>query len=167
MADSPSMARKRARSPQPSLLTAALWDLVRRHIGEGTIRLMQVRDCWPRIAGVGLEAHTWPAAVAGDTLIVHVHDSQWLHELTYMRQDLLRKLAALAPMARLRTLKLRLGEVPPVAGRRLPDDPWVPPLPPPRLSPEPDAATREALDAVTDPELKQIIAGARIMLGRG
>ncbi len=160
------MARARARVPDPSPLAATLWDLVRRHIGDETIRLMQVRLVWPRIAGAGLEAHTWPAAIAGDTLVVHVHDSQWLHELTYMRQDLLRKLATLAPLSRLRTLKLRLGDVPPVAGRVLPETPRPAPLPPPRLSAEPDAATREALDAVTDPELKQIIAGARIMLGR-
>ena len=32
--------------------------------------------------------------------------------------------------------------------------------------PEPDEATRRALDAVSDPELKQILAGARVMLGR-
>ena len=166
MADSLEMARPRARSPGPSPLTTALWDLVRRHVGEDTIRLMQVREVWPRVAGAGLEAHTWPATVAGDTLVVHVHDSQWLHELTYMRQDLLRRLAALAPLGRLRALKLRLGEVPPVAGRALPESPRAAPLPPPRLSAEPDAATQEALAAVADPELKQIIAGARIMLGR-
>lgn len=132
-----------------------------------TIRLMQVRDVWPRIAGERFEVHTWPAAIAGETLVVHVHDSQWLHELTYMRQDLLRRLEALAPTTALRAVKLRLGQVPPVAGRRLPEPPRAPPLPPPRLAPEPDEATRRALEAVADPELKQIIAGARIMLGRG
>jgi hypothetical protein len=128
---------------------------------------MQVRDVWPRIAGERFEVHTWPAAITGETLVVHVHDSQWLHELTYMRQDLLRRLEALAPNTALRALKLRLGQVPPVAGRRLPEPPRPAPLPPPRLAPEPDDATRRALEAVADPELKQIIAGARIMLGRG
>jgi predicted nucleic acid-binding Zn ribbon protein len=160
------MARARARNLAPSPLSAALWELVRRHVGDDTIRLMQVREVWPRVAGAGLEAHSWPAAIAGDVLIVHVHDSQWLHELTYMRQDLLRKLGELCAAARLRNLRLRLGEVPPVATRRLPESPRPAPLPPPRLSAEPDEATRRALDAVSDPELKQIIAGARVMLGR-
>ena len=81
---------------------------------------MQVREVWPRVAGPNLEAHAWPAAVASDTLIVHVHDSQWLHELTYMRQDLLRRLQALVPTAELAVLRLRLGEVIPVAQRHLP-----------------------------------------------
>jgi predicted nucleic acid-binding Zn ribbon protein len=143
-----------------------MWELVRRHVGADTIRLMQVRDAWPRVAGPNLEAHAWPAAIAGDALIVHVHDSQWLHELNYMRQDLLRRLQALAPQAELGNLRLRLGEVVPVAERRLPEPIRPTPLPPPPLSPEPDEATRRALDAVHDPELKQILAGARIMLGR-
>ena len=119
-----------------------------------------------RVAGAHLEAHAWPAAIAGGTLIVHVHDSQWLHELTYLRQDLLRRLQALAPAAELGALRLRLGEVLPVAERPQPEPIRWTPLPPPRLSPEPDEETRRALDAVHDPELKQILAGARIMLGR-
>ena len=160
------MARSRAHKIGASPLAAMLWDLVRRHVGPDTIRLMQVRDVWPRVAGPNLEAHTWPTAVTGETLVVHVHDSQWLHELQYMRQDLLRRLHALAPAAALRLLKLRLGEVPPVSQRRAQETSHPAPLPPPRLSPEPDEATRRALDAVLDPELKQILAGARIMLGR-
>ena len=163
------MARARTRPRAPSPLAAALWELVRRHVGDDTIRLMQVRELWPRIAGAGataLEAHSWPVGVSGELLTVHVHDSQWLHELTYMRQDLLRKLAQLAPGGAVRNLRMRLGEVPPVAGRRLQEAPRPAPLPAPRLSAEPDEATRRALDAVADPELKQLIAGARIMLGR-
>jgi predicted nucleic acid-binding Zn ribbon protein len=163
------MARARTRPRAPSPLAAALWELVRRHVGDDTIRLMQVRELWPRIAGAGataLEAHSWPVGVSGELLTVHVHDSQWLHELTYLRQDLLRRLGELAPDTRLRSLRLRLGEVPPLATRRPPETPLPPPLPPPSFPPEPDAATREALDAVVDPELKQLIAGARIMLGR-
>lgn len=140
---------------------------MRLHVAVDTIALLHVRDVWPRVAGPALEARTWPAAVHGETLVVHVHDSQWLHELTYMRQDLLRKLQALAPSTRLTGLRLRLGEVPLVSQRTTPDPtPPPPPLAPARLSPEPDLATRAALDAVADPELKQILAGARVMLGR-
>jgi hypothetical protein len=142
--------------------------VVRQHVAVDTVTLMQVRDAWPHVAGAALEARTWPAAVHGETLVVHVHDNQWLHELTYLRQDLLRRLQALAPSARLTALRLRLGEVPPVSQRRAPEPPPPPPpLAPPRLSAEPDAATRAALDAVAYPELKQLMAGARVMLGRG
>lgn len=161
------MARPRARSPVPSPLAAALWELVRRHVGPDMIRLMQVRDVWPRVAGARFEVHTWPASIAGETLVVHVHDSQWLHELTYMRQDLLRRLTELVPASAPKVLRLRLGEVVPLAARRAEEPaPLPPPLPYPHFSAEPDEATRRALDAVADPELKQIIAGARIMLGR-
>ncbi|MBL9100833.1 MAG: DUF721 domain-containing protein [Myxococcales bacterium] len=171
MACSPRLPFPRAKRPRraaPLQLTEAIWELVRRHVDVETVALVQVRDVWPRVAGAHLEARTWPAAVHGETLVVHVHDNQWLHELTYMRQDLLRRLQALAPTTRLTALRLRLGDVPPVAQRRPADLSPPPPRPlaPPHFSPEPDAATRAALDAVVDPELKQILAGARVMLGR-
>jgi hypothetical protein len=158
---------KRPRRAAPEQLSAAIWAVVRQHVAADTIRLLQMQDLWPQVAGPALAARTWPAALGGDVLVVHVHDSQWLHELTYMRQDLLRRLQALAPGSGLTGLRLRLGEVPPVSQRRAPESPPAPPpLTPPRFSPEPDAATRAALDAVGDPELKQILAGARVMLGR-
>jgi predicted nucleic acid-binding Zn ribbon protein len=168
VAASAQVSRARRRSPGPQPLAAAIWALVRRHVAEDTIRLLHVRDVWSAVAGAGYEAHTWPAAIVGATLIVHVHDHQWLHELTYMRQALLDRLQALAPAAGLMGLRLRLGEVPPVPQRRPPESSLpAPALAPPRFSPEPDAATRAALDAVGDPELQQILAGARVMLGRG
>lgn len=158
---------RRPRRAAPEKLAEAIWAVVRQHVAADTITLLHIRDVWPRVAGDNLEAKTWPAAVHAETLVVHVHDNQWLHELTYMRQDLLQRLQALVPAARLTGLRLRLGEVPPLAQRRLPDAAPPPPkLIPARLSPEPDAATRAALDAVGDPELKQILAGARVMLGR-
>jgi predicted nucleic acid-binding Zn ribbon protein len=158
---------KRRRAVAPTQIAAALWAVVRQHVHGDTIRLLHVQDVWARVAGPQLAARTWPTAVHGDTLIVHVHDSQWLHELTYMRQDLLQRLDVLLPGAAPKLLKLRLGEVLPVAQRPVPESPPPPPkLAPPRFSPEPDAGTRAALDAVADPELKQILAGARVMLGR-
>lgn len=155
--------RRRAVAPQP--LAAAIWSVLRLHVAADTIRLMHVQDAWLAVAGPALAARARPVAVGGDVVVVHVHDSQWLHELTYMRQDLLLRLQSLVPSAGLKGLRLRLGELPPVPQRPAPES-RPPPLAPPRLSPEPDAATRAALDAVADPELKQILAGARVMLGR-
>lgn len=159
---------KRRYAHAPQQIGASLWLVVRQHVHADTIRLLHVQDTWARLAGPQLAARTWPTAVHGDTLIVHVHDSQWLHELTYMRQDLVQRLHSLVPDAvGLKHLKLRLGPVLPVPQRPTPEPPPPPPaLAPPRFSPEPDAGTRAALDAVVDPELKQILAGARVMLGR-
>jgi len=162
-----SAPKRRRRAYAPQQISAAIWTVVRQHVAVDTIRLMHVQDAWANIAGRQLAARTWPTAISGDLLVIHVHDSQWLHELTYMRQDLLQRLDVLLPGAAPKLLKLRLGEVLPVAQRPVPESPPPPPkLAPPQFSPEPDAGTRAALDAVSDPELKQILAGARVMLGR-
>lgn len=164
----PTHRKKRRRAAAPQPLAAAIWSVLGQHIASATIRLLHVQDAWAAVAGPALAARTWPVTVGGDVVVIHVHDSQWLHELTYMRQDLLQRLQTLVPSAGLKGLRLRLGEVLPVPQRRPPDSGPPPPprLAPPRLSSEPDAATRAALDAVADPELKQILAGARVMLGR-
>lgn len=160
-----SAPKRRRRAFAPQQISAAIWAVVRDHVAVDTIRLLHVQDAWRNIAGPQLAARTWPTAISGDLLVIHVHDSQWLHELTYMRQDLLQRLATQLPNAAIKALRLRLGEVPPVTRRPAPEL-GPPRLPPPQFSPEPDAATRAALETVTDPELKQIIAGARVMLGR-
>lgn len=155
--------RSHARGPQP--LGEAAWTLVRTLVPADVIRLMHARAAWERVGVPWLRGRAFPVAVVRDELIVHVLDSQYHHELMYLRQELLHKLQALAPAARLARLRLRLGEFPP---------PLAPPPPePPRprrtapiLPPEPSPATADALQAVADPELRQAIAGARVMLGR-
>lgn len=151
----------RTRGPQP--LGDVVWSLVRTIIPDHAIRLALVRSAWERLGLAWLQGKAYPAAIYKDELVVAVEDSQYHHELTYSRQELLHKLRELVPEARLGRLRLRLGVVPP-GSAPAPERPRAPPKA--ILPPEPGAETREALHAVADPELRQAIAGARIMLGR-
>lgn len=154
--------RSFARGPQP--VGEAVWKLVRSIVPDHLIRLMHVRDAWERLNLPWLRGRAYPLAVIRDELIVVVEDSQYHHELMYSRDDLLHKLQQLAPEAKLGRLRFRLGPVPPPSPR--PVAPPAPVLPRPRLPAEPGAVTCRALDEVADPELRQAIAGARVMLGR-
>lgn len=111
-----------------------------------------------------LRGRAYPLAVVKDEVIVVVEDSQYHHELMYSRDELLHKLQQLAPDARLGRLRFRLGVVPPAGPRpaALP----APPSGPPPMSAEPSDGTSRALADVVDPELRQAIAGARVLLGR-
>lgn len=154
--------RRRPNVPgRPVRIGPAVWSLVRSHVPEDTIRVLRLREVWPRVAGRALATHAWPSAVHGDELVIDVKDSQWLHELTYMRQAILQKLAALRVDVPVRTLRLRLAsrDRPPMP-RPLP----VPPAPPPRPDPldEPvEPATVAAIEALHDAELRDVIAAAR------
>lgn len=160
------MARRPRRSfaRGPQLAGAAVWKLVKSIVPDHLIRLMHARDAWERLNLPWLRGRAYPLAVIRDELIVVVEDSQYHHELMYSREDLLHKLQQLAPEAKLARLRFRLGAVPSPGPR-----PAAPP-PPVRVRPslpaEPNEATCRALADVADPELRQAIAGARVMLGR-
>lgn len=126
--------------------------------------LLQVREVWPRIAPGRLQTRTWPAAVSGGELVVHVHDNQWLHELNYLRKELEDNLRAACPRLGIERIRLRLGSVErPVPASEAPPRPATPRA---RMTEEPDRGTLEALETVRDPELKQLMARTRVMLGR-
>lgn len=153
--------RSFARGPQP--LADAIWRLIKTIVPEYAIRLMHARDAWERLNLPWLRGRAYPLAVIRDELIIVVEDSQYHHELMYSRHELLHKLQELAPAARLERLRFRLGPVP------LPLPPVTAPvrvIPPPSMSAEPGEPTCRALAEVDDPELRQAIAGARVMLGR-
>lgn len=154
--------RSFTRGPKP--LADAIWRLVKTIVPDHVIRLMHVRDAWERLNLPWLRGRAYPLAVIRDELVVVVEDSQYHHELMYSRHELLHKLQQLAPAARLEGLRFRLGPVPPT-----PPSP-APPPPPARTSAtlpaEPGESTCIALSGVVDPELRQAIAGARVMLGR-
>ncbi|PCC75117.1 Protein of unknown function [Nannocystis exedens] len=154
--------RSFARGPQP--LADAVWKLVKTIVPDHMIRLVHVRAAWERMGMPWLRGRAYPLAVVRDEVIVVVEDSQYHHELMYSRDDLLHKLQQLAPEARLTGLRFRLGAVPP-PGPRNPAQPAKAPGPPP-MTAEPSEATSRALSSVADPELRQAIAGARVMLGR-
>ena len=168
VACSRAMARRRRRRNirgRPRPISDGIWNWIRSYVPSDKIRLYQLRDVWPQVAGEALASHAWPEAVSGHEAIIAVHDSQWLHELTYMRQALIGKLTELAPNTDLKSVRLRLArrERPPPA----PFEPKVifpdraPPLPA-----QPSDGTAAAIHAVTDPDLREAIAAARIVLSQ-
>jgi hypothetical protein len=124
------------------------------------LRLTRVQIAWPTIAPGRLREVAWPAALASGTLTVHVLDNQWLHELMYMRAELLERVQKSCPAARIEALRLRVGPMP-----ELPRE--APPRPDPRaptLPPEPAPETIAALKAIGDSALRQTMANARMAL---
>lgn len=136
------------------------WREVLATVPRERVELARLQNAWPRLVPRHLQEVAWPAGLSSGRLYVHVTDNQWLHELTYLRQDLLAKLRRACPSAGLQDLRLRVGEVelapPPVPVR----DPVVPGLPR-----EPERATIEAMEAIEDAALRDAIAAARLALG--
>ncbi len=124
------------------------------------LRLTRLQIAWAEIVGPRLSAVAWPGALRGTQLIVYVRDTQWQHELVYMKDQLLQRLGEACTACPVASLRFRVGEIPPPA-------PEAPPPPPPdivELSAEPAPDTIEALGRVDDEALRKLMASARMAL---
>lgn len=158
------MARRDRRRPKHAAKVERAGDLanraVRSMVPTDQIRLARIQIAWGAAIAPHIQRVAWPAAVRGDTLVLHVIDNQWLHELSYLRADLLARLGA-AGIEGISDLRPRVGPV-----DELPPAPPPAPPPEPPLPAEPERDTIAAMSAVEDPDLRQAIAKARLALGR-
>jgi len=135
---------------------------LRKLVPDERLTLTRLQLAWSQHVPVRVQKVAWPAAMGrGGSLILHVVDNQWLHELSYLRHDLLGKLRRGCPSARIEDLRFVVGEV-----EVLPPPERPPPPPPPVLSAEPERSTIDAMESVDDPTLRQAIANARLALGK-
>ena len=81
-------------------LEATTWGVVRKCVPQGLIRVEQLAARWDLIATRRLAAHIWPVGFEKDDLVLHASDSNWLHELNYLKDDLLRRIRAHDPKVR-------------------------------------------------------------------
>lgn len=136
------------------------WREVFATVPRDRIILARLQIAWPTVVPRHLQEVAWPARLSAGRLVVHVDDNQWLHELTYMRRDLLERLRRLVPKAKLRELRLRVGPVEITPPPEPVPEPDVPGLPP-----EPERETIDAMEAIDDARLRDAVATARLALG--
>lgn len=155
------MARRKRKNHGRAVRAADLaWREVFATVPRDRIALARLQSAWPGIVPRHLQEVAWPARLSRGRLVVHVDDNQWLHELTYMRSDLLARLKRACPSARLSDLRLRVGEVEVTPPPEPVPEPDVPGLPT-----EPERATIDAMEAIDDARLRDAVACARLALG--
>ena len=160
-------AQKKPRRRGRVELANVVDEVIRLHVPEEVQRLSRIRNLWIRLFPVSFADHVWPMLVAGGRLVVHVQDSQWLHEMAYWRQEVVTRLRAAWPEVGIEIIEAYVGPLPPLLERRPPPPPEPPPVDrTPALDPEVPPETLAALNAVQDPKLRDALAQARMMLGK-
>jgi hypothetical protein len=127
---------------------------------DSDFRLVCVQMAWPRIAVPSIEYVAWPARIHQDRLTLHVLDNQWLHELSYMRFDLLQRVQEQCRECKIADVRFVVGPVPAPtsAARKIPELRF-------ELPAEPSVDTLDALRSIGDNELRHAMANARQALG--
>lgn len=86
-----------------------LLDQYRSNSSGGILHLIRV---WKNTVGAPISDNAKPFAVKGRLLLVHVSSSAWLHQLHFLKTDLLEKLnLALQKNQRIEDIKFKIGSV--------------------------------------------------------
>lgn len=92
-------------TPLGSVLRSIL-DECRSTSGGGIVNLVQV---WEDMVGSPIRENAKPFAVNGSTLLVHVSSSAWMHQLQFLKADLLETLNRGLTDQQIRDIKFKIG----------------------------------------------------------
>ena len=93
-------------------LSSILEGLARRLGLESKLLESRLRRNWGSIVGEPIASNTWPTQVRYKKLYLLVHNSVWLHQLTFLKPTLIHKLNSVAGGELITEIVLRVGEIP-------------------------------------------------------
>ena len=75
----------------------------------------RLKDAWKKTVGTMIAAQTSPDRIKGGTLIVKVSTSIWMHQLQFLKQDILEKIQSQWTAEPVERLHFSVGDVAPVS----------------------------------------------------
>ena len=93
-------------------LSSILEGVARRLGLESKLLESRLRRDWVSIVGEPIASNTWPDQIRYKKLYLLVHNSVWLHQLTFLKPTLLHKLNGVAGGELITEIVLRVGEIP-------------------------------------------------------
>ena len=93
-------------------VSSVLEGLARRLGLESKLLESRLRRDWVSIVGEPIASNTWPDQIRYKKLYLLVHNSVWLHQLTFLKPTLIQKLNTVAGAELVTDIVLRVGELP-------------------------------------------------------
>jgi len=147
--------RKRASQSKPEMIGEILRKVLKKRNIPHTATDRRLLDLWKRAVGPQIAARTLPETVKRGGLYVWVSAPAWLHQLQFLKEEILLKMNELAGQEEFRRLFFSIGEIP-APPPDATDPPPGTPIPAP-LRKRDREMVRESLDVVRDPELREIL----------
>ena len=85
---------------------ASILDQCRSDSAGGILHLM---DVWEKAVGLPISENAKPFAVKGSLLLVHVSSSAWMHQLQFLKSELLDKINHRLNNERVEDIKFKIG----------------------------------------------------------
>ena len=86
-----------------------LADVLKSYRRESDADLVQVWQVWDQIVGDVIAQNARPAAFKGKILLVHVSSSTWIHQLQFLKNEMIEKLNKAQGKALIDDLKFKIG----------------------------------------------------------
>ena len=71
--------------------------------------LVRLSACWTELVGETLGEHSRPAAMKGKLLMVHVSSPVWLHEMRFLKADLIDNINLLLGPPGVKDIRFKVG----------------------------------------------------------
>ena len=151
--------RKRGSSPKPEIIGEILQKVLKKKNIPHTTTDRRLVDLWTRAVGPQIAARTFPESAKRGGLYVRVAAPVWLHQLQFLKEEILLKLNTIAEREEFRRLFFSVGEIPaPTAEKTVPPGD----SPPATLRERDRNMIETSLAAVGDRELREILQ--RVMI---
>lgn len=84
-------------------------DVLKPFRSEPDFELKKVWDLWDETVGETIAQNARPAAFRGKFLLVHVNSSSWIHQLQFLKKDMIIKLNAALGKPLIEEIKFKIG----------------------------------------------------------
>ena len=105
------MAEKRKKLKQAVPLGEVISTALATRIQGKNTELLQVWQNWDAAVGQVIADNARPAAVKGNILLVHVNSSPWLHQLQFLKKDIINKVNTALGENLIEEIKFKIGPV--------------------------------------------------------
>lgn len=103
------MPAKRPPLKKPISLGDLIHQLMHQHRPASAGHLTRILDIWEVVVGESIARNAKPGALHGQVLVVTVTNSTWLHQLRFMKADMLSKINQSLETDRLTDLQFKIG----------------------------------------------------------
>jgi hypothetical protein len=147
--------RRRTKRVKPEILGEILQKILKSRNIPHTSTDRYLLNTWRRAVGPQIAAQTHPDTVKRGTLFVRVSAPIWLHQLQFMKEEILGKINEIYGKEEVLGLFFRIGDIPPPPPGGAEQLPPAAPLS--ELPARDRNMMRESLATVRDPELQEIL----------
>ena len=101
--------RRRKRKEDFSHISSIIGDVLKEFVPESAGELTRVWQLWDDAVGEAIAANAQPVAFKGDLLLVHATSSTWIHQLQFLKADIISKLNAALGKPMIAEIKFKIG----------------------------------------------------------